>query len=444
MLRFAPSPTGLLHMGNVRVALLNYFYAKKNNLSFFLRIDDTDQERSKNEFVDSIFNDLKWLGIDFKNFIKQSERTSKYKDIFNFLKKKNYIYPCFETAQELSLKRKILLKQGKPPIYDRSSLKLNADKIQSFIVSGKNPHWRLKLDDQPLEWEDLVHGKIRFNNLSVSDPVVFRSDEMPLFTITSVVDDADLNVSHILRGDDHITNTAAQIKLFKLIKAEIPSFGHFPLLKSKSGKDLSKRSDSFSIKDCRKKKFFNTVIVNYLNKLGTSSSLEEIEEFDSLIENFDLKKFSKSSVFFNPKEIERLNSKYIKDLDFIKVKENFNSEFSDVFWKIIRSNIDTIDDAQNWFDLINLEFKISDRVILEKNLKSLILKCVPDKVDGNFWSKWTQSILKNCDIKPKYLYITLREILTGKKFGPSMNDLLTLMKKDVIIKRVETNCEEKD
>ena len=157
-----------------------------------------------------------------------------------------------------------------------------------------------------------------------------------------------------------------------------------------------------------------------------------------------MKKFSKSSVFFDPKEIERLNSKYIKDLDFIKVKENFNSEFSDVFWKIIRSNIDTIDDAQNWFDLINLEFKISDRVILEKNLKSLILKCVPDKVDGNFWSKWTQSILKNCDIKPKYLYITLREILTGKKFGPSMNDLLTLMKKDVIIKRVETNCEEKD
>ena len=444
MLRFAPSPTGFLHMGNVRVALLNYLYAKKNNLSFFLRIDDTDQERSKKKFVDSIIDDLRWLGIDYKNYVRQSERISKYKDIFNYLKTKNFIYPCFESSEELALKRKILLKQGKPPIYDRSSLKLSTNELQSYINSGKRPHWRLKLDDKPIEWEDLVHGKITFNNLSVSDPVVFRSDEMPLFTITSVVDDADLKVSHILRGDDHITNTAAQIKLFQLIDSEIPIFGHVPLLKSLTGKDLSKRSESFSVRDCKKKKIFNIVVLNYLNKLGTSNSIEKVEEIETLINNFDLTKFSKSSVFFDSNEIERLNSKYIKDLDFEIVKENYNSEFNDFFWKIIRSNVDTIDDAQEWYNLLNQTFEIPKPIILEKNLKSLILKSVPDNVDLTFWPKWTENILKNYDIKPKNLYITLREILTGKKFGPSMNELLTLMNKDEIIKRVETNCEEKN
>ena len=185
MLRFAPSPTGFLHMGNIRVALVNYLYAKKNNLNFFLRIDDTDQERSKTEFIESIIEDLEWLGIHYKKVIKQSERISKYKGIFDFLKSKDFIYPCFESADELSLKRKILLKQGKPPIYDRTSLRLKKSEIHSLIQSGKRPHWRLKLDDETIEWSDMIHGKIVFSNLSVSDPVVFRSDEMPLFTITS-------------------------------------------------------------------------------------------------------------------------------------------------------------------------------------------------------------------------------------------------------------------
>ena len=247
MLRFAPSPTGFLHFGNIRVALLNFLFAKKNKLNFFLRIDDTDKERSKDEFTSSIVEDLKWLGIEYFKVIKQSERLEKYKDIFKFLKNKNLIYPCFESSDELSFKRKILLKQGKPPIYDRSSLNLTKSEIASKIQSGINPYWRLKLDERPIEWNDLIHGKITFNNLSVSDPVIFRSDEMPLFTITSVVDDAEMRVSHVFRGDDHITNTAAQIKLFKSIDASIPDFGHFPLIKSKTGEGLSKRSNSLSI-----------------------------------------------------------------------------------------------------------------------------------------------------------------------------------------------------
>ena len=413
MLRFAPSPTGFLHMGNIRVALVNYLYEKKNNLNFFLRIDDTDQERSKVEFIESIIEDLEWLGIHYKKVIKQSERISKYKEIFDFLKNKNFIYPCFESADELSLKRKILLKQGKPPIYDRTSLRLKKSEIQSLIQSGKRPHWRLKLDDETIEWSDMIHGKIIFSNLSVSDPVVFRSDEMPLFTITSVVDDADTEVSHIFRGDDHITNTAAQIKLFKLIDAKIPEFGHFPLIKSISGQGLSKRSDDFSVRQFRKQKVSQLVLINYLQKIGTNQSFENIDDMKTLYKNFNINNFSKNSVFFDPNDIERINSKYLKNLDIETVKETFNLDFENKFWLIIRSNINSIEEA-------------------------------PEKVDRDFWSVWTNKILENFEIKPKVLYITLRQILTGKKYGPSMNDLLTLIRKDEIIKRVESNCEEED
>ena len=444
MLRFAPSPTGFLHMGNIRVALINYLYAKKNNLNFFLRIDDTDQERSKTEFIESIIEDLEWLGIHYKKVIKQSERISKYKGIFDFLKSKDFIYPCFESADELSLKRKILLKQGKPPIYDRTSLRLKKSEIQSLIQSGKRPHWRLKLDDETIEWSDMIHGKIVFSNLSVSDPVVFRSDEMPLFTITSVVDDADTEVSHIFRGDDHITNTAAQIKLFKLIDAKIPEFGHFPLIKSISGQGLSKRSDDFSVRQFRKQKVSQLVLINYLQKIGTNQSFEKIDDMKTLYKNFNINNFSKNSVFFDPNDIERINSKYLKNLDIETVKETFNLDFENKFWLIIRSNINSIEEAKEWFDLVKNDFLIENKIILKKPLKSTMLKFIPEKVDRDFWSVWTNKILENFEIKPKVLYITLRQILTGKKYGPGMNDLLTLIRKDEIIKRVESNCEEED
>lgn len=444
MLRFAPSPTGLLHMGNLRVALLNYLFAKKNNLNFFLRIDDTDQERSKKEFIESIIEDLKWLGIDYFKLIKQSDRESKYRDVFNFLKKNNYIYPCFESPDELSLKRKILLKQGKPPIYDRASLKMTGKEVRSLIQEGKKPHWRLKLDDESIKWNDMIHGLISFNNLSISDPVVFRSDEMPLFTITSVVDDADMQVSHIFRGDDHITNTAAQIKLFKLLNSKIPIFGHFPLMKSQSGKGLSKRSDSFSIRDFRNRKVFKIVILNYLKKIGTNESIEHIEDINSLINRFDLRNFSKSSFFFDPIDVERLNLKFLKNIDVDEINKTLKSNYGDTFWKIVRSNINSIDEIKEWDLLINKDFKIKEKITLKKGLKDVIKKCIPEKVNQEFWKLWTNNILTKYDIKPKDLYLMLRKILTGKKFGPSMNDLLTLMKKDEIMKRVETNCEEED
>ena len=302
----------------------------------------------------------------------------------------------------------------------------------------------MKLDERPIEWNDLIHGKITFNNLSVSDPVIFRSDEMPLFTITSVVDDAEMRVSHVFRGDDHITNTAAQIKLFKSIDASIPDFGHFPLIKSKTGEGLSKRSNSLSIKEFKEKKIFKIIILNYLNKIGTNQSIEEIQDFDSLVKSFDLKKFSKNSIFFDPSDIERLNAKYIKSIDFEKLEKNYSTGIDIKLWEVIKSNIDSIDEALEWKKLIKGKFNLEHKIIVEKNLKKIIKDCVPSNINNSFWELWTNKILKEFDIKPGKLYVTIRKILTGKKFGPSMNDLLTLMEKDEIIRRVDFNCEEED
>lgn len=441
MLRFAPSPTGLLHVGNLRVALLNYLFAKKHNKKFFLRIDDTDLERSSQKYTESIISDLKWLNIEYFDIFKQSERMGKYVDVFNYLKKKEFIYPCFESAEELSLKRKILLKQGRPPIYDRGSLKLKKSEISSLISSGKKPHWRLKLNDEIITWEDKIHDKVIFKNLSISDPVIFRSDELPLFTITSVVDDADLNVTHIMRGDDHLTNTAAQIQLFKMLDSKVPEFGHFPLIKSISGEGLSKRTGKNSINQLRSEQVFPIIIINYLSKIGTSSSVESIIDIDKLIQEFDLKIFSKNSIFYDSDDLHRLNSKYLKELSFQELKKTTNPIFNQSFWEIIKSNIDNIKEAEDWNKIINSELILEDKVVLSNELKTIILDELPEKINSKTWVEWTKKILEKCDIKPKELYTKLRIILTGKKFGPSMNNLLTLLNTKEIVNRIKVNSE---
>ena len=441
MLRFAPSPTGLLHIGNLRVALLNYLFAKKHNKKFFLRIDDTDLERSNQKYTESIISDLKWLNIEYSDIFKQSERMDKYIDVFNYLKKKEFIYPCFESAEELSLKRKILLKQGRPPIYDRGSLKLKKSEISSLISSGKKPHWRLKLNDEVITWEDKIHDKVTFKNLSISDPVIFRSDELPLFTITSVVDDADLNVTHIMRGDDHLTNTAAQIQLFKMLDSKVPEFGHFPLIKSISGEGLSKRMGKDSINQLRSEKILPIIIINYLSKIGTSSSVESIIGIDKLIQEFDLKIFSKNSIFYDPNDLHRLNSKYLKELGFQELKQIINPIFNQSFWETVKSNIDSIKEAEDWYEIINSELILEDKVVLSNDLKKIILDELPEKINSKTWVEWTKKILEKCDIKPKELYTKLRIILTGKQFGPSMNNLLTLLNTKEIVNRIKVNSE---
>ena len=439
MLRFAPSPTGYLHIGNARVAVLNYLFSRNKNKDFFLRIDDTDKERSSEKYVEAIIEDLSWLGIKFSRIVRQSEREKSYKETFELLKKKELIYPCFESPEELSLKRKILLKQGKPPIYDRESLNLTKDQVSSLVSSGKLPHWRLKLDNNPISWKDEVFGNIKFDNLSISDPVLFRSDELPLFTITSVVDDIEFNVTNILRGEDHLTNTAAQIKLFNYLDAKTPSFGHFPLMRSKTGSGLSKRLNSFSLRELRQKKIFPIIIINYLNKIGSNMSIDEISSFEELEETFNIASFSKNSVLFDHGDLERLNSRYLKTLTYDKLKESFDVKYSEDFWNVIKTNVDHLVEIDEWFEILNSNH--NQKIKIDGDLLKLIKRYLPDEIDENAWSKWTQEIISQTNIKPKTLYMELRLVLTGRKFGPSMNNLLTLFNRDEILRRIELNCE---
>ena len=338
--------------------------------------------------------------------------------------------------RSLPIKRKVQINQGKPPIYDRASLNLNKNEISNLISKGKQPHWRLRLDERSISWNDEIHGEIKFDNLSISDPVLFRSDEMPLFTITSVVDDIDFKVTNILRGDDHITNTAAQIKLFEYLGGQIPKFGHFPLMRSKTGAGLSKRFNSFSINEIGKK-IFPIVLLNYLTKIGSSVSIENIDDLEKLKTDFQINHFSKNSVLFDEDDLDRMNSKYLKDLPFDVLKKNFDIDCDKKFWEIIKKNIEKIDEVEEWKEIIlnGTDSKVS----VSPELLESIKKFIPNEINEKSWKIWTDKILEENIIKPKELFVTIRLLLTGKKFGPSMNELLTLLERKEIFKRIEDN-----
>ena len=437
MLRFAPSPTGNLHVGNARIAILNYLFAKKNKLKFILRIDDTDRDRSKESFIRVIKEDLKWLGIQYDFTFNQSDRIEKYYDSCEILKKKGKLYPCYETPEELELKRKIQLKTGKPPIYDRTSLKVSKKDILEYHRLGRKPHWRLLLDDDPIRWVDLIHREINFEKLSISDPVLVRSDNTPLFTITSVVDDIDFNVSHILRGDDHITNTAAQIKLFKYLGGNIPNFGHLPLLKSFSGEGMSKRSNTFSLKEIREKKINPDALNTILTLLGTKFPTDEILSIEKLIDKLELENFSLAPIKFNYEDLYRLNSKFIKELSYSEIKKIVKQDFSNSFWEAIKSNIENVGDIDVWLDIIYNENFSKNKSIGDKKLLEVAQSSLPDEIDQSSWKKWTDFIKDKSGIKGKNLFMPLRMALTGLENGPEMKLVLPLMKREEVIRRLK-------
>ena len=277
--RFAPSPSGLLHVGNVRTALLNYLVSKKNNGKFILRIDDTDKERSKDNFIDEINEDLNWLGLNSDEYYKQSERIDLYDEAFELLKGKELIYPCFESSDELDKKRKRLIARRMPPVYDRAALKLTNDEITSLLDSGKKPHWRFKLSNKKITFTDLIRGEVNVDLAAQSDPVLKREDGDYLYNLPSVVDDIDLNITHIIRGEDHITNTGIQIEIFNALGSNIPIFGHNSLLVSESGEPFSKRNSAASVNQLRE----DGIDPNAINSLNASiGSSVDIKAFNSL------------------------------------------------------------------------------------------------------------------------------------------------------------------
>lgn len=429
--RIAPSPTGLLHIGNIRAALFNYLFAKKHGGNFMLRLDDTDQERSTQAFAQAIHRDLKWLGLSWQTFARQSDRLARYTEVLEQLKSTGRVYPCFETQAELDLKRKTQLGRGLPPIYDRSSLKLSDQERQTLLDQGKKAHWRFKLNHTDVQWEDLVQGHKKFPAASLSDPVLIREDGVPLYTFCSVVDDVDYKITHIIRGEDHVTNTAVQIQIWEAItKLPAPQFAHFPLIVSSSGIEMSKRLGTLSISSMRDEMEIEPMTINaLLAKLGTSDAIAPRLTLDELAEEFDLKKISHSTPKFDLEDLQTLNAKILHITPFHEVNERLTAlqldYIDEAFWDTMRSNLTKLSDIKHWWHVVRgpITPLIEDLPFTQE--AATLLPSSP--WDQNTWTEWTNKIKEKTGRKGKELFMPLRLALTGVSHGPEMKMILPMI-----------------
>ena len=437
--RFAPSPTGLLHVGNARSAVLNWAFAKKNNGSFILRIDDTDQTRSSKEFENKIKENLSWLGLDWNKTFNQSERTNLYNSNIEKLKNDGRLYPCFETAEELSLKKKSLLSSGKPPIYDRSSLSFSKEEINEKINSGLKPHWRFRLEDGIIHWNDLIKDQVKFDSKYLSDPILIREDGSLLYHLPSVIDDIDEGITHIIRGEDHITNTAFHIQIFNALDAHPPHFAHHPFLTDQEGKGFGKRIGSLSIENLRSEGFEDISIINYLLNIGSSEDIKPETKLENIISNFDIKNISNSSAKFSDHILKSLNSDLLKIYNYEDIKSKFESLDNKIdskkLWKFSQHNIEFFKDIENWLSTVEIIIDI-EKYDIPDALIAAAIECIPaDPFSYETWDSWTKSINAKTGLKGKALYMPLRVILTGKEKGPELKNFLPLLDKETLLRK---------
>ncbi|QOD38298.1 glutamate--tRNA ligase [Candidatus Wolbachia massiliensis] len=435
--RFAPSPTGYLHVGNIRTALICWIYTRNQNGKFLLRFDDTDLQRSDAKYIDSITQDLKWIGVDWDASFKQSERFERYNEAFLQLIKEGRIYACYETREELDIKRKLQLKQGLPPVYDRSSLLLTEQKKARYEQEGRRPHFRFKLDrNEVVQWNDEVKGEINIATSHISDPVVKREDGIYTYMLPSVIDDVDFNVTHVVRGEDHVTNTAIQIQMIQALAAKVPIFAHLSLLHFDDSK-ISKRKGGLDTKSIKEDEIEPMALVSYLVKLGTSDPIEAHVSMQSLISSFDIKKFSSASAQFSLSEVYKLNSKVLQQMPFEVVKERLNQVGVDSpeFWYFIRNNIERFSEVAKWWQICKSNI---EPVILDKELAKVVLNALPQgNCNENTLSEWVAAIRQTVDIKAKDLFMQLRLALTGTEIGPELAKLLVFIGRENIVTRLK-------
>lgn len=430
--RFAPSPTGHLHVGNLRTALFNYLIARQMDGTFVLRIDDTDPVRSKPKYVDSIKRDLEWLGLYWDQIEFQSNRLEQYAQTAEKLRDMGKLYECFESSLELDLKRKKQLNMGKPPVYDRSSLTLSKKEKDSLRVES-NGYWRFKLDQSRIDWADGILGETSIDVASVSDPVLIRGDGQVLYTLASICDDTDMGVSYVVRGSDHVTNTATQIQIIQALSGNVPKFAHHSLLVGSKGEGLSKRLGSLALGDMREAGLQPMALLSHLAKLGSSEPVELMGSLDEIILGFDLTKFGASPTKFDQMDLAPLTMKYLQGLSASDIIADISAlgvppEKAEDFWNIVRMNISTLKDLSAWWDLMEkgAEPKIDDQD------REFVLKAVsllpPGQFDANTWKTWTQNLTEVTGRSGKNLYMPLRQALTGMSHGPDMGHLLPFLK----------------
>ncbi|MEZ5872209.1 MAG: glutamate--tRNA ligase [Nitratireductor sp.] len=449
VLRFAPSPTGNIHIGNARTALINWIVARRDAGSFILRFDDTDRERSKQEFADGILRDLAWLGIVPDRIEKQSARMDRHAAATEKLKAAGLLYACYETPDEIDRKRKRQAARGLPPVYDRAGLKLSDDERAKLEASGRKPHWRFLLpnhDGDPfntrrteVHWDDLIRGPQTVDLASMSDPVLVREDGTWPYTLPSVADDADMGVTHVIRGDDHVANTGVQIALFRALGAEPPAFGHHNLLTTASGEGLSKRLGSLSLKNLAADGYEPMAVASLAVLIGSSGSVDAIAGMDGLMQRLDLSAISKSSAKFDVSELDALNRKLVHGMDWQAVKSRFDEGAfagnGEAFWNAIRENLDKVSDASAWWDRIieatpvvddeDREFLAEARTLLPSG-----------EITAGSWSQWTTLLKEKTGRKGRGLFMPLRKALTGMEHGPDMASILPLIGREKILARL--------
>jgi glutamyl-tRNA synthetase len=434
--RFAPSPTGKLHVGNVRTALVNWMFAKGQGGAFVLRIDDTDLARSTAEFEQGIEDDLTWLGLVWDERYNQSKRFDRYEEAAARLKAAGRLYPCYDTSEELDRRRKVQLSRGLPPVYDRAALALTEAEKAAYEAEGRKPHWRFRLDGKRVSWEDLSRGHAEVDTASMSDPVLIREDGLFLYTLPSVVDDIDMAITHVIRGEDHVTNTGAQIEIFEALGGPVPAFAHMPLLVGEDGQALSKRLGSLSIAEMREKGYEPIAITSHLGRIGTSDPLEVGESIDALGASFAFAKMGRSPARYDTADLDRLNAQALHAMPYETARPRLvelDADLGETFWNGVRGNL------QKFADVVEMATIVRGPVtplIEDPAFAQAALAALPETIDETLWPVWTAAVKEATGAKGKALFMPLRLMITGQAHGPDMATLAPMIGRERIVKRL--------
>ena len=438
VVRWAPSPTGRIHLGNARPALLNWFFARRHGGRYVLRMDDTDAARSTREFADGIEVDLAWFGVKPDLLVRQSERTALYEAAREQLITAGRLYPCYETEDELDRRRKRARAMGKPPIYDRAALKLTAEDRARLEAEGRRPHWRFKLDGKPVQFDDLIKGPQTVNTASMSDPVLVREDGSYLYTLPSVVDDIDLGITHVIRGEDHVSNTGTQIEIFEALGGAVPQFGHHNLLTDAEGQGFSKRLGSQSIADFRQEGYEPLAVAIMATLTGTSIPVEPYASLDAVAELLDFAAISHGPARFDPAELDTLNARILHAMPYAEAQPRLAQLGldSEPLWLVLRENLAKFNDVVEWAKLIRGPVQ---PVIAEEDRDFLVAArelLPPEPWSIETWGEWTGAVKAQTGRKGKGLFLPLRLALTGRHDGPELKSLLPLLGRKACLDRL--------
>ncbi|WP_449409908.1 glutamate--tRNA ligase [Methylobacterium komagatae] len=440
--RFAPSPTGYLHIGNARPALLNALYARRHGGQFLLRLDDTDLARSTEAFAQAAREDLAWLGIEPDLFARQSDRKAEHDAAAERLKAAGRLYACYETPEELDRRRKRQLGRGQPPIYDRAALKLTAEERAAFEAEGRRPHWRFLLDARTVAWDDLVRGPAHIDCASLSDPVLIREDGSYLYTLPSVVDDIDFGITHVIRGEDHVTNTGVQVQIFEALGAPVPVFGHHNLLTTADGEGLSKRLGHLSLRGLREAGYEPGAVRSLAVLTGSAEAVRAVEGLDELAEIIDLSEISRAPARFDESDLDGLNARLIHAMPYEQAAERLRAlgvpdDRAEAFWLAVRANLGKVDDAAQWWRVVEgpVTPQIEDAAFI-----AVARETLPQApFDETTWKGWTADVKARTGAKGRALFMPLRQALTGLDHGPDLAGLLPLIGRDRALERLSVD-----